>query len=119
MPGTEAQLRRHSAPKRHTTGDRSMTVLDIFSLKDKVALITGSSKGLGWTMAQALSGAGAHVVLNSRKPDELTPRVAEIEKSGGSASMVPFDVTDAGAIKAAVEGIERRHGHFDILVNNA
>ena len=96
-----------------------MGVLDIFSLKGRVALVTGSSKGLGWAMAQALAGAGAHVVLNSRKPAELAPRVADIEKAGGTASMAPFDVTDPSAIKSAVEGIERERGHLDILINNA
>src|SRR5262245_48174272 len=95
-----------------------MPVLDIFSLKDRVALITGSSKGLGWTMAQALSGAGAHVVLNSRKPDELKPRVKEIEKAGGTASMVPVAGGGAAAIRPASQKIEPEHGHLDSLINS-
>jgi gluconate 5-dehydrogenase len=96
-----------------------MNVLDIFSLKERVALITGSSKGLGWAMAQALSGAGAHVVLNSRHAADLAPRVDDIRSAGGSASAVPFDVTDPAGIKAAVAEIEREFGRLDILINNA
>jgi gluconate 5-dehydrogenase len=58
-------------------------MLEMFSLKERVALITGSSRGLGWAMAQALSGAGAHIVLNGRDAATLKPRVAELERAGG------------------------------------
>jgi gluconate 5-dehydrogenase len=55
-----------------------MRGLEIFSLKGRVALVTGSSKGLGWAMAQALASAGAHVVLNSRDPDALATRETDL-----------------------------------------
>ena len=96
-----------------------MNALDMFSLRGRVALVTGSSKGLGWAMAQALSGAGAHVVLNSRDPQALAARVEEMVAAGGRASTAAFDVTDTAAIRAAVEQIDRQFGRLDILVNNA
>ena len=94
-------------------------MLEMFSLKGRVALVTGSSRGLGWAMAQALSGAGAHIVLNSRDPATLKPRVVELEQAGGSATIAAFDVTDLPAIRAAVEAIDKELGRLDILVNNA
>ena len=73
-------------------------MLEMFSLKGRVALVTGSSRGLGWAMAQALSGAGAHIVLNSRDPATLKPRVVELEQAGGGATIAAFDdVTDLPA----------------------
>ena len=94
-------------------------MLEMFSLKERVALITGSSRGLGWAMAQALSGAGAHIVLNGRDAATLKPRVAELERAGGSATVAPFDVTDLEAVRSAVEAIDKQFGGLDILVNNA
>src|SRR4051812_19247528 len=67
-------------------GHTEMRGLEIFSLKGRVALVTGSSKGLGWAMAQALAGAGAHVVLNSRDPDALAARQTELAAAGHNAS---------------------------------
>src|SRR5689334_12734317 len=94
-------------------------MLEMFSLKGRVALVTGSSRGLGWAMAQALSGAGAHIVLNSRDPATLKPRVVELEQAGGSSTIAAFDVTDLPAIRAAVQAIDKEFGRLDILVNNA
>jgi gluconate 5-dehydrogenase len=96
-----------------------MHSLDIFSLKGRVALVTGSSKGLGWAMAQALAGAGAHVVLNSRDPKALAAREGELAAAGHNASTAAFDVTDRTAAGLAIESIERQFGRLDILVNNA
>jgi gluconate 5-dehydrogenase len=96
-----------------------LSALDLFSLKGRVALVTGSSRGLGWAMAQALADAGAHVVLNSRDPIALAPRVAEITAAGGTATAFPFDVRDSSAVDAAVVEIDARLGRLDILVNNA
>jgi gluconate 5-dehydrogenase len=87
---------------------------DIFSLKGRVALVTGASRGLGFAMAKALKEQGATVILNSRNADEIAKAADKI-----GAESLAFDVTDAKVSREALEEIERRHGHLDILVNNA
>lgn len=94
-------------------------MLEMFSLTGKVALVTGSSRGLGWAISQGLADAGAHVVLNGRDRAKVEQRVTEIEAQGGEASAAPFDVVDSGAVVAAIEDIQRRLGRLDIVVNNA
>lgn len=89
------------------------------NLEGKVALITGASSGLGKRFAQLLSGAGAKVVLASRRTERLKELRAEIEASGGAAHVVALDVTDYGSIKAAVAHAETEAGTIDILVNNS
>jgi gluconate 5-dehydrogenase len=92
---------------------------DRFSLEGRVALVTGASRGLGFEMAKALAEHGAHVVLNSRRRDELEARAAELAEAGLAAGVAAFDVADGAACRAAVAEVEARHGHLDILVNNA
>jgi len=65
----------------------------MFDLAKKVALITGASRGLGWSMAQSLAKAGAHVVLNARDEKLLSERVKTLTEQGLSAQSAPFDVT--------------------------
>jgi gluconate 5-dehydrogenase len=91
----------------------------MFDLKQKVALVTGASRGLGWAMAQSLASAGAHVVLNARDGAALDARVAELSAQGLSGEAAPFDVNDDAAGEACVSGIVTRHGRLDILVANA
>jgi len=91
----------------------------MFDLNQKVALITGASRGLGWAMAQSLAGAGAHVVLNARDGAALDARTAELRALGLSGEAAPFDVNDSAAVEACVSGIVARHGRLDILVANA
>src|SRR5213082_356623 len=86
-----------------------------FRLDGKIALVTGAGRGIGHACASALAKAGAEVVLNSRSPDQLGEAAAEIAAAGGAARLLPFDVTDRGAARAAVA----RLGRLDILVNNA
>jgi NAD(P)-dependent dehydrogenase (short-subunit alcohol dehydrogenase family) len=64
-----------------------------------VVLVTDSSKGLGWAMAQALAGAGAHVVLNSRDPTALGAREEELAAAGDASSSAAFNVTDKSAVR--------------------
>ncbi len=92
---------------------------DLFDLSGKVALVTGSSRGLGAAIAEALASHGALVLLNSRDPAALEARAAALRAAGHAAETLPFDVTDPAAVKAAFEAIKARHGRLDILVNNA
>lgn len=87
---------------------------DLFSLKGRVALVTGASRGLGLAMARALVDAGAHVVVNAR---DATALAAAADQIGAEA--MAFDVTDAKVARSALEDVAARHGKLDILVNNA
>jgi gluconate 5-dehydrogenase len=91
----------------------------MFRLDGKVALITGSTRGLGAAMADAMIAAGAHVVVNGRREDAVMARVAELNLDGRAASGLAFDVADVDASVAAVDSVVERHGGIDILVNNA
>ncbi len=91
----------------------------IFDLTGRVALVTGAYRGLGLAMARGLAEAGAHVVLNGRKPDELASARDALRSDGLAADTALFDVTDRAAVTAAVADLEARHGHVDVLVNNA
>src|SRR4051812_25345577 len=94
-------------------------MLDQFSLKDRVALVTGSSRGLGWAIAEALSDAGAHIVLNGRDPKRLEQPKRDLDAKKRPATVAAFDVTDSKAIEAGMAEIEKKLGRLDILVNNA
>jgi len=99
--------------------DPSMALRGLFSLEGKVALVTGSTRGLGWAMGQALATAGAHVVLNSRKPDEADAKARALGASGLSASAAAFDVADERAVLEAMSRLIALHGRLDVLINNA
>ena len=88
-------------------------------LSGRVALVTGSSGGLGAQFAKTLSRAGAAVVLASREMDKLKDLRAQIEAEGGDAHVVSLDVTDHASIKAGVAHAETEVGPIDILVNNS
>jgi 3-oxoacyl-[acyl-carrier protein] reductase len=91
----------------------------MFSLKDKVALITGASQGIGRATALALVVAGAKVAVAARQTAKLEELVKEIEAAGGEALAVPLDVSDAAQIKTAFGLVLTKFGKLDILVNNA
>ena len=92
---------------------------DLFSLDGQVALITGSSRGLGYAMAEAVAEAGATVILNGRSADSLAGRVKGLEGRGLKASALAFDVADPAACRKAVDDAVKRHGRLDVLVCNA
>jgi NAD(P)-dependent dehydrogenase (short-subunit alcohol dehydrogenase family) len=89
------------------------------NLKEKVALVTGASSGLGSRFARVLAANGALTVLAARRIERLKDLRAEIEAAGGAAHVVPLDVTDLDSVRAAVEQAEREVGPIDILVNNS
>jgi 3-oxoacyl-[acyl-carrier protein] reductase len=91
----------------------------MFSLKDKVALITGASQGIGRGSAMIMSAAGAKVVVAARNSEKLASLVGEIEGQGGEALAVTMDVADAAQIKTGFQQALAKFGRLDILVNNA
>jgi 3-oxoacyl-[acyl-carrier protein] reductase len=91
----------------------------MFSLKDKVALITGASQGIGRDTALALAQAGAKVAVAARNEEKLASLVSEIESAGGAALAVKMDVADGEQVKAGFKQVLDKFGRLDILVNNA
>src|SRR2546430_6484653 len=91
----------------------------MFSLKDKVALVTGASQGIGRDTALALVEAGAKVAVAARNEKKLTALAGEIAAAGGTALAVRIDVADAEQVKAGFRQIIEKFGRLDILVNNA
>ena len=96
-----------------------MKAADMFSLKGRVALVTGASSGLGTQFARALADNGAAVALVARRPERLKALKAEIEGKGGKAIAVEADVTDRAAMTRAFDAAEKAFGTVTILVNNA
>ena len=88
-------------------------------LKDRIALITGASRGLGRSVALAFVREGAHVLLLSRNLSALEQVDDEIRQSGGKATLVPVDLTDGQAIDALGPSLYERFGRLDVLVGNA
>jgi 3-oxoacyl-[acyl-carrier protein] reductase len=91
----------------------------MFSLKDKVALITGASQGIGRDTAHALSEAGAKVAVAARNEEKLASLVSEIQAAGGEALAIKLDVADPDQIKSAFKQVTEKFARLDILVNNA
>lgn len=92
---------------------------NLFDLSGKNALVTGSSRGLGWALASTLAAYGARVVINGTNAETVTQRVKELEQQGYGALAAPFDITNEDAVKSGIEGIKKTVGTIDILVNNA
>jgi 3-oxoacyl-[acyl-carrier protein] reductase len=91
----------------------------MFSLKDKVAVVTGASQGIGRETALALAEADAKVVVAARSDEKLQALVADINAAGGCAFAVKMDVADAEQVKAGFKQVLEKFGRLDILVNNA
>lgn len=91
----------------------------VFDLIGRRALITGSSQGIGFALAQGLGEAGANVVLNGRNADRLSDAVRRLVGDGIAVEECRFDVTDHTAARVAVDRLESEVGPIDILVNNA
>ena len=94
-------------------------VLKSFDLSSRVALVTGSSSGIGYALALGLAGAGATVVLNGRDAGKLERVAADLRGQGAAVRVAAFDVTSGDAVATAINRIEHEVGAIDILVNNA
>lgn len=91
----------------------------LFNLEGRLALITGSSQGIGLALAKGLAAHGAAVVINGRDRAKVDAAVAELREDGYTVHGSDFDVTDLQAVKTGVDKIEAEIGAIDILVNNA
>jgi gluconate 5-dehydrogenase len=91
----------------------------VFGLKGKRALVTGSSQGIGLAIAEGLAQAGAKIVLNGRDLEKLKKAKAYLETKGIKSSAATFDVTNEEEVDIAIDYIEREQGPIDILFNNA
>ena len=92
--------------------------IELFNLKGKRALITGSSQGIGYALAKGLDQAGAEIILNGRDKEKLDKSVKSLE-SNRKLFQLPFDVTDHEETKQAINNFENEFGAIDILINNA
>jgi NAD(P)-dependent dehydrogenase (short-subunit alcohol dehydrogenase family) len=91
----------------------------MIDLKDRIAVVTGSSSGMGAAIAKTLAGRGMKVVLAARRKDRLEEIAAGIRAAGGEAHAVPTDVTDEGEVEALFQAAVQRHGRLDLLVSSA
>lgn len=92
---------------------------DLFSLKGRLILVTGASRGLGFAMAKAMGEAGGTVVLNGRDAKTLEAAAGTLRAAGIKAETAPFDVSDFAASARAVADIAKKHGRLDVAVLNA
>jgi len=91
----------------------------MFDLTGKLALITGSSGGLGATIAKGLGKAGARVIINGRDIKKVEKTVKDLQRQQIDAIGKPFDITKENQVKQAINEIEKKEGFVDILINNA
>jgi NAD(P)-dependent dehydrogenase (short-subunit alcohol dehydrogenase family) len=96
-----------------------VSVLDLFSLTDKVVVVTGASSGLGVSFATAFAEAGADVVLAARRTDKLADTAAKVEAIGRKALSVTADVADPESCQKVIDTAMETFGHVDVLINNA
>ena len=100
-----------------------MHSLSLFDLTGRRALVTGSSRGIGFALAAGLAGAGAEVIVNGRDETRLVAAAealkAEGAPKGATVHLLGFDATDHAAVRAAVDRFEQDIGAIDILINNA
>lgn len=93
--------------------------MNLFDLHDRVALITGASRGIGFAAARALGSQGATVILNGRTASTLHESVKELREAGIAATASVFDVSDLESSRIAIDDLIDAHGHIDIVFANA
>jgi len=93
--------------------------MNLFSLKDKIAVITGGTHGLGMAMAEGLASAGAELIITGTTPSKMESALAQYKQKGYKATGYIFDITNEEAAAKQVAAMEKAHGKIDILVNNA
>ena len=91
----------------------------MFSLQDKIAIVTGASQGIGKTTAELFSKSGAHVVCIARNEEKIKNLANTISKSGHSASYNPCDISDGDLFQNTIKSVINDYGKIDILINNA
>ena len=91
----------------------------LFDLRGRTALVTGSTRGIGFAMAQGLAEAGAKVIINSRQADAVEAAVARLKALGLQTEGAVFDVADEQAVETAFADLDSRGLEVDILINNA
>ena len=96
-----------------------VSVAGMFGLNDKVAVVTGSSRGIGRSIAECMAALGAKVVVSSRKADACEEVAREIAAHGGEAAVIPCNISRRPEVEALVAGTLNRFGKIDILVCNA
>jgi gluconate 5-dehydrogenase len=92
---------------------------ELFSLKGRLALITGSGQGIGFALARGLAQHGAKVVLNGRSTEKIDKAVGTLRGEGFAAEASVFDVVDPAAVEAGIARVEKDIGPIDIVINNA
>ena len=92
---------------------------DCFSLKGRIALVTGASRGIGAAVARMLAAHGARLIITARKEEGLQPITGEITAQGGEALPVACHLGELNQINALFDRIRKDYGRLDILVNNA
>ena len=96
-----------------------MSYDQLFDLTGKRALVTGSSRGIGFELARGLASAGAEIVVNGRDQERLSAAADQLRDEGATIHEMVFDVTDAEQVAASINRLENETGAIDILVNNA
>ncbi len=91
----------------------------MFNLSDKIAIVTGASRGIGKIIAQIFGKAGAHVVCVARSEDAIKDLASDINSTGGSASHFACDISDGEAFTTLINETVKTNGKLDILINNA
>ena len=119
MPGHHRPVDAVTPTSQPDTMSNTLNLSNPFDLTGKVALVTGSSRGIGEAVARLLAAQGAHVIISSRKAEPCEAVAASIRAAGGKASVLACHIGEMEQIGAVFAGIREQFGRLDILVNNA